>query len=377
VKAPRDEIGRPSFASGSHPAPKLGRRLSSPGPESAQLTGPKPASGKVGRAPRVPAAAAMMTSSVPFVGVDVSKDFLDVVILPSTSAERFTNDEEGLRRLVDRLAGLPIQAIAMEATGGYQRLAHAALVAAGWSVAVVNPRQVRDFAKARGTLQKTDAIDALVLAEFARRMEPPPTPVASELAQEADQLVRRRRQVKEMLAAEKNRLQQATVARVRSDIQQTIHFLSKQLKDIDRDIDRTLKKMPEWKGRLEQLQEVPGIGRVTATTLATAVPELGTLNRKQIAKLVGVAPLNCDSGKNQGKRAIWGGRAEPRAVLYMATLTATRVNPVIRRFYTRLVASGKRPLVALVASMRKLLTIVNVMVKTQTRWSPARMNEGS
>ena len=322
-------------------------------------------------------AAMTTTPSVTFVGVDVSKDFLDVVVLPSTSAERFANDEDGVRLLAIRLEGLPIQAIAMEATGGYQRLAHATLVAAGWSVAVVNPRQVRDFAKALGTLQKTDAIDAQVLAQFARRMEPPPTPVASELAQEADQLVRRRRQVKEMLTAEKNRLKQATAARVRTDIQQTIHFLSKQLKDIDRDIDTMLRRVPEWKGRLEQLQEVPGIGRVTATTLATAVPELGLLNRKQIAKLVGVAPLNCDSGKSQGKRTTWGGRAEPRAVLYMATLTATRINPVIRRFYTRLVSAGKPPLVALVASMRKLLTIVNVMVKTQTRWSPALVVEGS
>lgn len=313
----------------------------------------------------------MTSPSTPhFVGIDVSKDFLDVVAWPSrASCVRFANDSLGVESLRAWLAPLTIHRVVVEATGGYQRVVHAGLLAAGLPVAVVNPRQVRDFAKALGTLQKTDAIDALVLAEFARRMEPPPTAMPSEPAQLLDQLIARRRQVTEMLVAEKNRLKQAVHKRIRTDIQQTIHFLSKQLKDIDSDLDGALQDVPEWSGRVDLLDEIPGVGRTTARTLIVSVPELGRLSAKQIAKLVGLAPLNRDSGQFKGKRVIWGGRAEPRAVLYMATLTATRVNPVIREFYTRLKVAKKSHKVAMVACMHKLLTRMNAMVRTQTAWS--------
>lgn len=302
-----------------------------------------------------------------FVGIDVSKARLDVAIRPSGERLQVANSEEGIANLIGHLFQVGPELIVLEATGGYQAAVVAGLGLAKLSVAVVNPRQVRDFAKAAGRLAKTDALDADVLARFGEVMKPQPKALLDEETIALEALVARRRQVVEMITAEKNRLAQSHKS-LRAGIKSHINFLQRELQDINRDMDEALRKSPLWREQEDLLRSVPGVGRVMATTLLAELPELGKLNRKQIAALVGVAPLNRDSGTFRGKRSIWGGRASVRAVLYMATLVASRRNPAIRSFYDRLCAAGKAKKVALTACMRKLLTMLNAMMQTRTSW---------
>jgi transposase len=272
-------------------------------------------------------------------------------------------------RLVGKLSEMSPRLIVMEATGGLERRAIAALAAAALPVVAVNPRQVRDFAKATGQLAKTDAIDAAVLAHFADRIRPEVRPLRNEETQELEALVVRRRQVVDMITAEKNRLSAAPPSkRVRTTIGKTIKWLQKQLEELDSDLDSAVRGSPVWREKDDLLQSVPGVGKVLSRTLLSLVPELGTLGKKQLAALVGVAPLNRDSGQQRGRRFVWGGRAQVRAVLYMGALAASRFNPTIRTFHARLIAAGKLPKVALVACMRKLLTILNAIVRNRTPW---------
>ena len=307
-----------------------------------------------------------------FVGVDVAKAELVVSIVPS--AERFTvaNDERGVRTLTERLRAIGPTLIVLEATGGYELLGVAALAAAALPVVVVNPRQVRDFAKATGQLAKTDRIDADILARFADVVRPAVRVLPGAEAQELDALLTRRRQLLEMLQAERNRTGQVFgkgKRLVKKSLKSHIAYLERELRMTDTDLGEMIKASPLWRDRDELLQSVPGVGPVLSRTLLADLPELGRLSRREIAKLVGVAPLSRDSGTMRGRRFVQGGRASVRAVLYMAALVATKRNMVIRSFYLRLVEAGKPKKLALVACMRKLLTILNVMVRTAQRWS--------
>ncbi len=308
-----------------------------------------------------------MSKSKVFVGIDVSKAQLDVGILPTHESFSFTNDESGVTKLAKHLRKKNPRLVVLEATGGYESVVAATLVASNFEVAVVNPRQVRDFAKATGKLAKTDAIDSYVLAEFAEAVKPEARPLADELTRELSALVARRRQITEMLTAEKNRLGSASKA-IKPEIESHIAWLKSRLKDIDDDLSKTIHKSPICKKKVELLKSAPGIGPVVSFTLLASLPELGALNRKQIAALVGVAPFCRDSGTLRGKRTVWGGRAGVRSALYMGTLVATKHNPVIRAFYERLIAAGKAPKVALTACMRKFLVILNAMLKHDTPW---------
>lgn len=306
-----------------------------------------------------------------FVGIDVSKAALDVAILPGEEKWSVANSSEGVRGLVQKLRDLGVTLVVLEASGGLERRAIAALAGAKLPVVAVNPRQVRDFAKATGKLAKTDAIDAAILALFAQRIRPEPRPIKDEEAQELEALVVRRRQVVDMIGAEKNRLRAAPPSKqVRTAIGRTIEYLQKQLDENDRDLEKAVKSSGAWREKHDLLRSVPGVGKVLAQTLISHVPELGTLTRKQIAALIGVAPLNRDSGTLRGRRCVWGGRAQVRKVLYMGALVGTRFNPVIKAFHERLVAAGKLPKVAIVACMRKLLTILNAMVAAKAPWKP-------
>lgn len=298
-----------------------------------------------------------------FVGIDVSKDFLDVAVSHSGSTERFANSEQGVGQLCEKLRDYHVQRVVMEATGGYQRLALALLLQRGFAAVAVNPRQARDFAKALGFLEKTDQIDARTLRLFAERVRPEVRALPDDMTQALDELLTRRRQIVEMLVAERNRAAHAQTSRVRKNIKEHIEWLKKQLRQTDDELKKQVESSPAWNAKVELLQQIPGVGRVTVLTLLSAVPELGTLNRKQIAKLVGVAPLCRDSGKQNGKRSTWGGRSDARAVLYMAAMVACRCNPTIKPFYRRLVAAGKAKKLALVAAMRKLLTIANACMR--------------
>lgn len=307
-----------------------------------------------------------------FVGVDVAKAELVISILPA--AERFTveNDERGVRTLVERLRVMPLTLIVLEATGGYERLAAAALVAAGLPVVVVNPRQVRDFAKATGQLAKTDRIDADILARFADVVRPAIRAIPDAEARELDALLTRRRQLLEMLQAERNRTGQVFGKGqrvVKKSLRTHIAYLERELRITDTELGERIEASPAWRERDELLQSVPGVGPVLSRTLLADLPELGRLSRREIAKLVGVAPLSRDSGTMRGRRFVQGGRATVRGVLYMAALVATKRNAVIRAFYVRLVTAGKPKKLALVACMRKLLTILNVMVRTAQPWT--------
>jgi transposase len=303
-----------------------------------------------------------------FIGIDVSKARLDVAIRPSGQTESVSNDTAGIEALVKRLSENRPALIVLEATGGVERAVTRALASAELPVVVVNPRQVRDFAKATGQLAKTDRIDALVLARFAEAVRPAVRPLPDELTIELRALIARRRQITEMIVAERNRLSGASKS-VRKRIDAHIRWLEAELDRADRDLDQSIRQSPIWQENQELLQSVPGIGPVISRTLLAELPELGQLNRKQMAALVGIAPLNRDSGTMRGRRTIWGGRASVRAVLYMAALVASKRNAIIRAFYQRLRTAGKAPKVALVACMRKLLTILNAMIKHKTRWS--------
>lgn len=304
-----------------------------------------------------------------FIGIDICKDRLDVADDSESIPWSVANDDSGISSLVDRLKALQPALIVMEATGGLETLLYAALTTAGLPAVVMNPRQVRDFAKAMGTLAKTDALDARVLARFGAAIQPAVRPMKDDTTQELTALVTRRRQLLAMLTAEKTRLQQAAKW-IRKDIKAHTASLEKRLKTIEGHIAEIIKKTPGWKEKDSLIRSVPGAGNVLSMNLLSSLTELGTLNRREIATLVGVAPLNRDSGNFRGKRMVWGGRAQVRAALYMAALSASRHNPVIKPFYQRLIAKGKKPKVALTACMRKLLVILNTMVKTQTAWNP-------
>ena len=303
------------------------------------------------------------------IGIDVSKGLLDVAVLPEGESWSATNDEEGITQVVKRLKSLRPRLVVLEATGGMETAFVGAAATARLPVVVVNPRQVRDFAKSVGALAKTDAIDARVLARFAEAVRPEVRPLKDKEASQLSALIARRRQLVEMLTAEKNRLGSAPEA-IHPSIEEHIAWLEQRLEDINGKLKKAIKKSPVWRAKDQLLRTVPGVGSVFSATLVAGLPELGALNRKRIAALVGVAPFNRDSGTYRGKRCIWGGRGSIRAVLYMATLAATRFNPVIRAFYLRLCAAGKEKKVALTACMRKLLTILNAMVKTGTPWQP-------
>lgn len=311
----------------------------------------------------------MSTSAAQFVGIDVSKAQLDVAVRPSGETWTVAHDEAGLSGLVARLHTLAPVLIVVEATGGWEVALVGALAAALLPVAVVNPRQVRDFARSTGTLAKTDRLDAQSLAHFAEALRPQPRSLPNGQAQELSALLQRRRQLVDMLTAEKNRLPLAA-RRIRPQLQAHIAWLQRQISQFDDDLRELLRSSPLWRDKEDLLRSAPGVGPVLATTLVAALPELGTLTRQQIAALVGVAPLNRDSGTLRGRRTVWGGRAQVRTVLYMSTLVAVRHNPVLAVFYQRLRAAGKAPKVALTACMRKLLTILNAMLKHHTRWAP-------
>jgi transposase len=303
-----------------------------------------------------------MENAQVFVGVDVGKQYLDVAV-GREPPRRLENNEAGISELVAMVQSRSATLVVMEASGSYHRRLLASLTVAAVAAVAINPRQVRDFAKALGRLEKTDGVDARVLALFAERIRPEVRPVADEQTHILEELLSRRRQIVEMLVAEQNRLKQVHSKAVRRDLEQHITWLKKRLRDADKDLDATVSHNPAWHAKVELLQQLDGVGRVTALTLVCAVPELGTLNRRQIAKLVGVAPLCSDSGKHSGARRIWGGRSDARAVLYMATLVATRSNATIKAFYQRLLAAGKPKKVALVACMRKLLSILNATMR--------------
>lgn len=302
-----------------------------------------------------------------FVGIDVAKAHLDVALRPTGTHERWPNDENGIAQLIARLVAVRPTLIVLEATGGLEVPVTAALAAVGLAVAVVNPRQVRDFAKAIGQLAKTDALDAHVLARFAEVVRPTPRPLPDADTQALAALLTRRRQIMAMLVAEQQRLL-TTVAPLRPRVEAHIAWLRQERDDLDRELRQRIRHSPAWREDDDLLRSVPGVGPVLATTLIAELPELGHLNRKQIATLVGVAPLNCESGILRGRRIIWGGRAQVRAALWMSTLVAIRHNPVIREFYTRLLAAGKAKKVALTACMHTLLIILNALLRHRTRW---------
>lgn len=301
-----------------------------------------------------------------YVGIDVSAATLDLAVHEGRVTQA-QNNASGIAAVVKELQAAPATLVVLEATGAYHREVTSALVAAGVPVAVVNPRQVRDFARSIGQLAKTDRLDAAILARFAAVVRPTPRPVPSDATLELAALIERRRQLVEMMTAEKNRL---AVARkhVRPSVQQIIRALEKALAATDDEIDRWIRSSPIWQAQEDLLRSVPGVGPQTARLLIAALPELGRLTRREVAALVGVAPLACDSGTRRGRRHCWGGRSHIRAVLYMAVVAGTRFNPVLRTLYRRLRAAGKPAKVALVACMRRLITILNAMMKSQRRW---------
>jgi len=306
-----------------------------------------------------------------FVGIDVAKDQLDLHVRPTGEAFAVARDGEGLAALVERLRSLKLQLIVLEATGGFETTVAAALAAADLPLAVVNPRQIRDFARAIGRLAKTDALDAEVIARFAEAIRPEPRPIASAEAQALGELVARRRQILEMIVAETNRRRQLTQPRLIRGLDRHLKALQKELSELEQDIDDQIRGSPVWRDKEDLLTSSPGIGSTTARTLIAELPELGSLDRRKIAALVGFAPFNRDSGTMRGKRHISGGRASVRSALYMAALTAVRCNPPVKALYTRLRAAGKPAKVALVAAAHKLLTILNAMLREKTTWRNA------
>lgn len=303
------------------------------------------------------------------VGIDVSKAMLDVALLPSGEVLQFGNDADGIEALRSKLCSAPVDLVVMEATGGYETAVATALVGAGLRLAVVNPRQIRDFAKATGRLAKSDRIDAQVIAAFGAAIEPEIVCLPDEEARELDALLVRRRQLVAMRVQEVNRLGLAQGA-MRKNIKAHIDWLDKQIERLDIDLTAALRSSPAWRAKDELLRSFKGVGRITSGTLLVALPELGRLDRRAIAALVGLAPFNRDSGLMRGRRSIYGGRSRVRTLLYMAATTAIRSNPVIRAFYERLKSRGKPHKVAMVACMRKMLTILNAMVRQSTPWTP-------
>jgi len=311
-----------------------------------------------------------MAEAKVYVGVDVSKAWLDVAIEPRGETMRAENNDRGISELIGSIRGLCLERIVVEATGGYESLLVETLYAAGLPVSLVHPARVRKFAQGMNWLAKTDKIDARLLARFGEKANPRLVEMPSEQEKQLGALVKRRKQVLEIVVAEQNRLETADSS-VRGYIESSLQALRGQLDELDAAIEAFVEQTPDLKMKQDLLQSVPGVGKITASTLTSQLPELGKCNRKEIAALVGTAPFNHDSGYKRGKRVVKGGRSAVRNVLYMATLTATRHNPVIKVFYDRLVKSGKEKKVALVACMRKLLTILNSMVRNHTTWQPA------
>jgi transposase len=311
----------------------------------------------------------LMTKEAVYVGVDVAKDTLDVANSGSQVTHQFHNNHEGIIQAVQHIISLHPSGIILEATGNLEIPLAAALQAECLPVVIINPRQVRDLARATGALAKTDAIDARILALFGLRIEPKVRPLPDKQSREMSSLLARRRQLMEMFIAESNRLSRADDD-VQPNIKDHIKWLEEALSDIDNDLDRRIRSSPSWCEKDNLLKSVPGVGKVISTTLIIELPELGQLNRRKIAALVGVAPLNRDSGTLRGKRTVWGGRARLRSTLYMAALVGARRNPVIAAFYERLLKKGKAKKVALVACMRKMLTILNAMIRSKTTWCP-------
>jgi len=306
-----------------------------------------------------------------FIGIDVAKDRLDVHLRPSGESFTVTRDGEGLVQLVDRLQRLAPRLIVMEATGGYETIVASAVAAAHLPLAVINPRQIRDFARATGKLAKTDAIDAAAIAHFAEAIRPPARPIADPEAQALGELVARRRQVIEMMVAERNRRRRVTQRRVVRGIDRHLELLQTELSELDRDIDGAIRGSPAWQADADLLASVPGVGPVTLRTLIAELPELGRLDRRKIAALVGVAPINRDSGSMRGRRSIAGGRPAVRTALFMAALVASKKNPVIAPYYAKLRAAGKTGKQALTACIRKLVVILNAILRDRKPWQPA------
>ncbi len=305
-----------------------------------------------------------------FVGVDVAKEKVDVAVRPTGEKWEARNDEQGRKELVQRLRKLSPTLVVLEATGGYEVELALALTDASVAVRIVNPRQVRDFAKGKGLLAKTDSLDAGILAEYAETYRPEARSLPDEEAREMAAVLARRRQLIDMKIAEKNRLEHAK-GEVRKRIVAHVDWLESEIERTERNLDDKIRRSPLYVEKNERLQSVPGVGKQTALSLILNLPELGTLDRKQIAALAGVAPFNRDSGKRRGKKSIWGGRAQVRAVLYMAAVVASRHNKVIRVFYEKLLAAGKPKKLALTACMRKLLTILNSMTRSGSSWIPS------
>jgi len=302
------------------------------------------------------------------VGIDVAKDSMEITVHENQEKWSFTNDETGIAKLITRMKKLGPSLIVMEATGGYEVTVAAELQSMGFPVAVVNPRHVRDFARSVGILAKTDALDAKVIARYAATVKPEPRSLPAEETRRLGVIMMRRRQIVAMRTAEKNRLHQADAA-VGKRIKAHITWLEQELDDINKDLKQKIESSPEWKEKNDILQSVPGVGQNLAMTILSDFPELGQLNRKQAAALSGVAPFNRDSGAMRGKRSIWGGRGVVRTAVYMSIVSSIRYNPQIKAFYQRLVAAGKIHKVAMVACMRKLLCILNVMLKNHTFWN--------
>lgn len=353
-------------------APQLGRlAVPSSNPNSClgdHLVGGQPVSARTGRARQTKRAEHRSMSTTPTgVGIDVSQAHLDVAVYPSGEHWQTSNDNAGIGQLVERLKTVAADRIVLEATAGYELPVLAALGTAQLPVVAVNPRQIRDFARSTGRLAKTDALDALVLAQFAAVVLPEVRPLPDAATRELSALLARRRQLVDMRAAESNRLALA-LERVRPEIREHMRYLDKRIKQLDRELHDRLRASPLWREKDNLLRSIPGVGPVLSTTLLADVPELGTLHHKQLAALIGLAPLNRDSGRWRGKRSIWGGRAAVRAVLYMATMTAVRRNPVLKALYDRLISAGKLRKVALVACMHKLLRICNAVVSHRSTW---------
>ena len=306
-----------------------------------------------------------------FIGIDVAKDRLDVHTRPGGEVFAVARDSNGLAMLVERLQRLAPALVALEATGGYETVVASALGAAQLPLAVVNPRQIRDFARATGKLAKTDRIDAAAIAHFAEAVRPPARPLADAEARALGELVARRRQVIEMIIAERHRRRMASQRRIIRAIERHLALLQAELSELEGDIDDAIRKSPAWQADADLLASVPGVGKVTLRTLIAELPELGHLNRRKIAALVGVAPINCDSGTLRGRRTIAGGRPAVRTALYMAALVASRANPVIAAYYAKLRAAGKTGKQALVACMRRLVVILNAILRDRKPWQPA------
>lgn len=303
-----------------------------------------------------------------FVGIDVSKAELEVAVASEGKGWRVPNDQQGIGKLVERLLAMGPKLVVLEASGGYEMLVVGAMGAAELPVVVVNPRLVRDFAKASGRLAKTDKIDAMVLANFGEVMRPKPRPLKDEQSQELKALLSRRSQLVEMLTAEKNRLESFSQKLVRKEIDMHISWLKKRIEEVEKNLNTHIKGSPIWREKEAIMRSVPGVGPILCLTLLAELPELGKLSHKKIASLVGLAPFNCDSGRFKGKRRIWGGRAKVRSALYMATMSAMRFNPIIRSFYQRLSLAGKPFKVAITACMHKLLIILNAMMSNGSQW---------